>query len=353
MKDIIIRNIFESMSAGLVVIVPDGEIAAVNSAAANLLGYSAELIELKGWAELFFENEDNMEFNQALIDVIMNKQVGFQKDVAYHHPDGRHLRFSITSSYIRDGNSVAGIVFLFDDITEIFQLYQREQRILKDKNRIQKERLESLSHFADSIAHQVRNSLVTIGGFTKRISKSCDRDDHTPHFGKIMDSVMRLESIVSSVDEYSGIGNTTKQKINILDVIEAARNGIDDTISQKAEWILDIEQKEVIADPELFIVVMREIFMNALYALPDDGGTIYIHATATSDDTKIDIIDSGCGINEKKIPFVFDPFFTTDVTKIGMGLCKVKRIIEDFGGKVTIASEEQQGTTVSVTLMNG
>ncbi len=90
-KSIVIQNILESVPVGLLVIDPQGEIVTTNRAA-------SEILKGKGWGELFFDNDHNIDFNQVILDVIQEKRVNLHRSVNYSGPTGETLRLSMTTS---------------------------------------------------------------------------------------------------------------------------------------------------------------------------------------------------------------------------------------------------------------
>ena len=72
--------------------------------------------------------------------------------------------------------------------------------------------------------------------------------------------------------------------------------------------------------------------------------------SAEEETVRIEISDTGCGMSEEVLKRAFDPFFTTDKLRSGLGLTMVKKIIEDHKGRIEIKSEEGEGTTAIILL---
>jgi len=205
-KSIVIQNILESVPVGLLVIDPKGEIVTTNRAASEILGYSSEMLKGKGWGELFFDNDQNIDFNQVILDVIQEKRVNLHRSVNYSRPTGETLRLSITTSFLKENEEVAGIVVLMDDITEIDRVRRRERAILEEKNRIQRQRAEGLQKLSLAVAHQIRNPVTSIGGFSMRILKTLDENNpSTDYVHNILTGTKRLEDIVKAVNDYADL----------------------------------------------------------------------------------------------------------------------------------------------------
>jgi two-component system sensor histidine kinase HydH len=97
--------------------------------------------------------------------------------------------------------------------------------------------------------------------------------------------------------------------------------------------------------------VFLNLFLNSMEAMPD-GGALTIEAGPEEDSgiIRINITDTGRGIEKKDLAHVFDPYFTTKQSGTGLGLSIVHRIIESHNGEVTIESEPGKGSKVTIFL---
>jgi len=342
------------MSIGLVVINTAGEILSTNTAAETILGFTGDELKTRGWAELFFDNADNIAFNQFIVDVIEHQKLNQIREAPYTKPDGKRLYLSITSSFIHDRGKPIGVVMLFDDVTEVRELHERERRILEERNRLHHERVESLNHFATSIAHQLRNPLATIGGFANRMFKVNDPEcPETARAKFILTEVKRLEAIVKVVEEYTALSRVTIQSAALNEIIEMLRDELDSLATSKKKtirWDIALNITTVFVDPFYFSRALREILVNSLESFKKETGTITIRADRAGGDVILEIADTGKGISRDDIPYVFDPFYTTKVTNIGMGLSTAQRIISEHHGKIEIMGEPGAGARVTITL---
>jgi signal transduction histidine kinase len=97
--------------------------------------------------------------------------------------------------------------------------------------------------------------------------------------------------------------------------------------------------------------VLLNLLVNAWHAMPE-GGTLTITTERRGAEAVIAIADTGCGIPEEHMSRLFEPFFTTKATELGtgLGLAVVHQLITGHGGHIDIASQVNQGTTLTVTL---
>jgi len=354
LKAVIVHNILEGMSIGLIVVDSRGQVVATNAAAATSLGYTREELTSKGWAELFLEMEENEAFNQVLVDVVMNKSMNLHQKVPYVKPNGEKLQLSITSSFIRDAQETVGIVMLIDDITELEQLHEKEKKALEERNRLQQERVESLNLFAMSVAHQIRNPLVSMGGFANRMLKNTDpQQQHAAYLESILSGLKRLQAIVKAVEDYSSIAHLERTPVLLDEIIDQVRSDVDTRASglnKRIDWSIRLSVKNVVLDGRRFAQALTELLLNALESFGGEGGRIEIGSEEKDRLLHLEIKDSGSGIKEEDKPFIFDPFFTTKAVGVGMGLCKAQRIVAEHQGRIHIESEAGIGTRVSIIL---
>ena len=351
---LILDSINENLPVGLLVIDAEGAIILANPAASKILGYPAETILGKGWADLFLDAEENDLFNQVFLDVIWEQKLNLQRTVPYVRPDQEMLQLAITSSFIHRGQEVIGIVVLLDDVTEIQRMHLHEMAILEEKNRLQRERTESLHKLAMAVAHQLRNPTTAIGGFAAMLLKTMGSDTAP---GKYLENIIsctkRLEAVVHSVHDYTSLPALSATSIPIDQLCERLRQHItkrSGELSRKVNLTVSEERGEVEVDVRLFSQALNEIVDNALEALPKDDGEIKVQVIQKEELLIIEIVDNGTGIAEEDLPYVFDPFFTTKAVGVGMGLCRARRIIGEHHGSLKIESTERRGTKVRIVV---
>jgi two-component system sensor histidine kinase AtoS len=102
-------------------------------------------------------------------------------------------------------------------------------------------------------------------------------------------------------------------------------------------------------DPELIKTCIFNIILNAFQAMPS-GGEILISARMLHGNATVTIQDTGVGVSRENLPRLFDPFFSTKATGLGLGLAMTARVIEEHGGKVDFQSTEGKGSTVTLSL---
>ncbi|ACS80023.1 sensor histidine kinase [Maridesulfovibrio salexigens] len=356
-NSIIVENIIESLDVGIMVISHEGKIIFLNSAACSILNLDMKIHLGFGWGELFITDAtSNAEFNQVILDVINEQKTGLKHIVPYKIKDREcPKKLSITSSYLTENDHVVGLVFLFEDITEIYNAEERERKILSRNAELQNERIEGLDSLSQAVAHQVLNPTTVIGGMTNLISRKLPPEDPLQRELKIIsEEAMKLEGLVAAVKTYSNIPKPYPSEINTVKLFEEAlhnANLILERIGERIEMELNCSVENITVGKKLFEAAVVELLLNASNFTPEKITDVKIEIERIQQTILVKIIDHGMGIYPHVLNHVLDPFFSTKAKGVGMGLSRVKKIIFEHQGKLKIESEGAgKGTTVIIEL---
>jgi signal transduction histidine kinase len=232
----------------------------------------------------------------------------------------------------------------------------REERALEEKLR-EAEHLSGIAQLAKSIAHEIRNPL-------NFISLSIDhlRNKHAPHEIKdkeafesliisIKHEIQRLNKLVGDFLDY---GRPLKLSLKETD-INSLINEVVSLVRAKAEKDgIKINTQlaplpALYIDPELIKTCIFNIILNAFQAM-HSGGPLTLSTNKSDNRAYIVIEDTGIGVSKDNLQKVFDPFFSTKIAGLGLGLAMTKRVVEDHGGRVIFQSIEGKGSTVTISL---
>jgi len=354
LSPLIVRNIVESMPLGVMVINPDGHITVANKALADVLGYSQQEMLQKGWGQLFIDSDRNIEFNQVFIDVIWKEIVDLQRTVPYERPDKGMRTLTLTTSYLKTDEDMEGIVLLVQDVTQRERMQERERRMLQAMSQLQAERSEGLSKLALSVAHQIRNPMMTIGGFAGLLRKSsCASEKNVEYLDIIRDEVMKLEGLVTAVVEYASITSADRQTFKVSDALHVALRRLEDRpLMREAAPEVNIlcPACSLQGDLDMLARGLEELLANAVEASPRNRARIVLRVEQGEENLRIRVEDQGEGIKKEFMPYIYDPFFTTRADKVGMGLCLAKRIALEHEGSLSLESTEGEGTVAMLVL---
>ena len=249
-----------------------------------------------------------------------------------------------------------------DEIGELTQTFNymvqklREERALEEKLR-EAEHLSGIAQLAKSIAHEIRNPLnfisLSIDHLKKKFSPGSDaeREQFESLVRSIKHEIQRLNKLVGDFLDYGKPLRLNRQDTDlhalIQDVValvlaKAEKDGIE--IQYHKEKIPRLS-----LDPELIKTCIFNIILNAFQAMPS-GGELIIRAGMHNEKVTVIITDTGIGVSRENLPKLFDPFFSTKSTGLGLGLAMTSRVIEEHGGKVDFQSAEGRGSTVTIYL---
>jgi len=245
---------------------------------------------------------------------------------------------------------------LIEDETHLYRMRERERIILEEKNRIQRQKAESLNKLALAVAHQLRNPLTTIGGFAQlMLKRSGEQAPACQYLDNILSDVKRLDRIVKAVESYSNLPPLNLQNVLTARIVdELLRNGelFARSVFREIDWIVVREVEVIYVDPGLFVQAMNEIILNAVQFMGRPQGVVKIGVYKEELGFRVEVADNGVGIKESDLEFIYDPFFTSRADAVGMGLCRAQRIIAEHNGNLTVQSSVDVGTTVTINLIS-
>jgi PAS domain S-box-containing protein len=358
MENLIIDSILDSMSDSLLVIGQDGTIMYANKITEEILGCSVEDLKEKGLAPLGFSNHDNRDFAQIFEDAVWKKSINDYAEVAYHHPDGSTRQLAATTSYLlTEGDretTFVGFIALLKDITEISRLRLKEQELTLEKERIAGEKIRSLHRLAMGVAHEIRNPMVTIGGFAARILKDEKTSAESKQYARnILEDARKLERVVDETQAYCNLPEAKLFEGSVARVVGEAVSEMAFLVSRR-NILIELHDSlpkghRLAFDPLLLKMALRRLLDNAV-EYSSDGTQVDVSLYATADGTVVEVKDHGQGIDEQDREYIFNPFFSTRIHGAGMGLAIVERIVHEHMGRIEVDSAPGQGTTIRVVL---
>ena len=235
----------------------------------------------------------------------------------------------------------------------------RSKRDLEDQLQ-RAERSAVVGRVASGIAHEIRNPLNFINLSIDHLREAFAPKDermrapYTHILITIKDELARLNRLVS---DFLGYGRPAKLKIREFDarsLIEEVRYLVNTHAEQHGVKV-NIEQNgdsdaKLQGDAELIKTCFSNLMINAIQAMPG-GGALNISLRPDNGFLEIKFADTGVGIMTDDLAQIFEPYYSTKETGIGLGLPLTKKIIEEHGGQINVESAPGRGTTFTVTLL--
>jgi signal transduction histidine kinase len=246
-------------------------------------------------------------------------------------------------------------------VLENAQLYStieannRELLLIRERM-LESDRLAALSSLASGMAHEIRNPLVSIGGFARRIAKLVDTNSPLRGYVEVIqEEVSRLEKLLREILDFTGenlsyYGDHELAKL-IDDTLVLVQRDLD---AAKIKVVKEFAQMPRLhCDDRQMKQVFYNLFQNAVQAMPQGGElTIRTYPVERQDGLyeAVAIIDTGGGIPMEVLHNIFNPFFSTKDYGTGLGLAIAQRIISRHYGQIEVNNEMGKGVTFIVTL---
>jgi PAS domain S-box-containing protein len=332
-----LKNIFESISDMVYFTDHEQTIKRVNQAVIDKIGKPEEEITGRKCYEIFHGKDHpwdacphhkSMETKRSHVGEIEDPHLGGT--------------FVVSNSPIFDssGNFV-GTVHISREITELRNLRERV---------IHAERMAALGELAARVAHEIRNPLISIGGFARRLEKKLSGD--IQEYAKIIvNEVSRLENILKEILGFVKTARINKCRVDINELMNEIADFIVPTMDEKDNTILrEFSDDTLIAviDPDKIKEAIINIFTNAAHAT--EHGTLTVRTWQENDEAVIELVDTGHGIKEEDLKNIFNPFFTTKSQGTGLGLAVTHNIVQEHNGKIKVDSTWGGGTAFRIYL---
>lgn len=210
---------------------------------------------------------------------------------------------------------------------------------------------QDLIKIANGIAHEIRNPLVSLGGFLNRIYKTHSGDEELKKYYDIsIKSLRRIENLIAKVELFAKLPRPHMEETRIREVVEELAHSYERELKKrKIDLSLSLADAPLLLDRNLIAKSLSIMIENAIQVLPG-GGRIEILSNQEADHYELRISDNGPGIAEADLPYIFNPFFSTRPDGVGIDLAVVRRVAETHGGCAGVISSPGQGATFYLKL---
>jgi len=319
-----------------------------NLSAKRLFGYTRGEIEGQRISVLFLE-DDLTYFLPNIVYFTLYKN-GFEGEALLRRKDRTKIFVYLSTASFKEEEEV----FLTFSLQEI----QRLKKLEREK--LEAEHWAGLGKMVEEIAHQVRNPIVSIGGYTQRLLKPSSASQKNEFYlDQVVRETRRLETMIQRVEEYVLIPRPTLQREKIQEVVDAALRTFSKEAIEKGVRV-DFDRRglegegSLFIDKSLVIKALSHILENSLEAItriPErkEWPAVNVGLWGNVETVGISISDNGEGIPKENLGRIFDPFFSTRPDRVGLGLTFAKRVVEEQGGKIWVESELGRGTVIMLS----
>ncbi len=241
----------------------------------------------------------------------------------------------------------------------------RNKQVLEEANRKLKELDEVKTRFFANISHELRTPLTLLLApiETMRRQKAHMFDEQTREWLATMEAnglrlLKLINDLLDLVKLESGHMDVRRDSVNLNDFLKGLRSSVQKMADDKRVHLsaeVDPEVSSVVTDRDKLEKILLNLVFNAIKFTPAKG-QVTIRAKKFGDYAQIEVVDTGMGIAESNIPYLFTRFWQADTSAqrkyqgTGIGLALVKELVEVQGGSVAVTSKEGQGTTMTVRL---
>ncbi|MBI5755727.1 MAG: GAF domain-containing protein [Nitrospirae bacterium] len=222
---------------------------------------------------------------------------------------------------------------------------------------IQQERMAALGEMATSMAHEIRNPLVSIGGFARRLKDKLSTDDQARKYSEIIfHEVSRLERILQEILVFAKETSPAFVSMDINKIAGDILTLFKETLAAKNIKVITALSNGlplIPGDPQQLKQVFINLFANAEQAMEEEGGTLFVASGLSNElppELFIEISNTGPSIPQDIMANIFNPFFTTKSTGTGLGLAIVHRIIDNHNGRISVKNRPGGGVTFLIEL---
>jgi two-component system nitrogen regulation sensor histidine kinase NtrY len=256
-----------------------------------------------------------------------------------------------------------------DELGELAASFNRmTEDLVQQKDRtLQAERVAAWRELARRLAHELKNPLfplqVTVENLMRAKQKSPELFEEIFHEGTatLLAEINNLKTIIGRFSEFSKMPQPQRRTTQVNDVVHSvlrvfhAQLRANDRANDKEKNQISVHTKladalpEISADPDLLHRALQNLVLNAIDAMPQ-GGELTIRTEAAGDRVMISVSDTGSGLTPEECERLFTPYYTTKQHGTGLGLAIVQSVVSDHGGKISVESTQEKGTTFRIEL---
>jgi nitrogen fixation/metabolism regulation signal transduction histidine kinase len=226
---------------------------------------------------------------------------------------------------------------------------------------VQTERVAAWRELARRLAHELKNPLfplqITVENLVR--ARKVDPREFDEVFREstrtLLAELANMKMIIGRFSDFAKMPAPQLQAVDLNDVVDRALKLFESQLGPPStppiitRTVLDETLKPIQADPDLLHRAVQNLILNALDAMPA-GGTLTVRTQAIKGGARLEVSDTGKGLTKEECERLFTPYYTTKQHGTGLGLAIVQSVVSDHGGKISVESEPERGTTFKIEL---
>ncbi len=248
------------------------------------------------------------------------------------------------------------------ELDDIYIVLDEKLRSLRSKDErikgfeaqlVRANKLSTLGELAGSIAHEIKNPLISIQGFAKRIEKTSD-PDKIANYARLIDrEAGRITNVLAKLLDFSRMDKPKRERVDLREIIDDTVLFMEHHLTRFKNVGVSVERNEIPANIEVDKIHVQQVLVNlinnAAQAMPR-GGTVRIRSGIKNSFGYIAIADEGEGIEPEFMEKIFEPFFTTKPKGegTGLGLSLSKKLVEANNGTIEVSTKKGKGSVFTL-----
>lgn len=339
------ENILASINSGVLVVDLTGTVTTFNHAAAEIFALPAAAVVGRPPLDL-----PQLAPLGKLLARTMEAGVDIHRDeLAVAAGDGREVPLAVSTSLLHSQTArSSGAIAVFSDLSRTKSLEERVRH---------SEKLAILGEMAAVMAHEIRNPLNSIAGFSQLLQmKAEEATPQRQYVDIIVHESFRIDALISDILDFAHQRKAAPADVVFAALADKVVSARSDAAKRKGVRLAAAAGRDLPpyrGDAVRLERVLLNLVNNALDAT-GEGGSVTVAVDRADRDgaagVRISVADTGCGIPAEHLGNIFKPFFTTKQTGTGLGLAIIQKIVEEHEGILTVDSEPGRGTTFTIFL---
>jgi two-component system sensor histidine kinase AtoS len=338
------EDIIKNIPVGVIILDKTGALYLINFAARKILDLENpqfhSSVENQPFATLIADKP--LEGVEEILRHIRDREELLMEELSY----GEEMTVRVSVLPFRDEDyTFLGTIILMEDISQ--DQYMREYLLRSEK-------IASIAKLAAGVAHEINNPLEIVHNYVELLKqKRLDWDGQTK-LTKIEREVDRISKIVANLLSFSKSGRTAYRPVNPTEILDDVLLLLEHKFKEKkikVDRLFSGGEQRILGDENTLRQLFMNLLVNGVEAVPEQGKiTVSLKAFVEQGYIEVSFRDNGCGIPEKNLERIFDPFFSTKTEKnnAGLGLSICQHIVELHRGLITCSSRLGKGSLFSL-----
>ncbi len=350
------RELLENANDLIYTLDLEGRLTSVNRAFETVMDYRRE--DVLGRSMFEFLPPEKVEESKAVFQRQLSGEPRMVYEAELISRNRRVITLEVSSQAIHEGSTLVGVQRISRDMTERRQMEQQLR---------QSQKMEAIGRLAGGIAHDFNNLLNVIIGYAElQLGDPEVSDTSRKRLGQIMKAGQSAAALTRQLLAFSRKQMIAPQVLNLNTVVSQSENLLKRLIGEDIEFGLSLapDLGKIEADPTQLEQIVMNLVLNSRDAMPDGGKLRIETANAEMDEShgrqirslvpgkyvRLEVSDTGFGMDAETQAHIFEPFFTTKGKGkgTGLGLATVYGAVKQSGGFIFVESEAGRGTTFKI-----